>query len=140
MATAYSNCRSRLAIKLLLFILMIATLAGELALPGSDASSPAVLAQSPVATLAANLPAGNFNPEDLRAGRQIYARSCAQCHGPKGEGVSGSVSPLSGVTDLDLIRRIVRQGSVKMPPMQTLLTAQQIEQVSRFVAVELNKK
>jgi hypothetical protein len=42
--------------------------------------------------------------------------------------------------DLELIRRVVTQGSVKMPPMQTLLTRQQIEKVSRFVAVELNRK
>ena len=54
--------------------------------------------------------------------------------------MSGSTSPLIGLTDLRLIRRVVTQGSVKMPPMQTLLTKKEIEQVSKFVAVELNKK
>ncbi|MEW6210693.1 MAG: carboxymuconolactone decarboxylase family protein [Acidobacteriota bacterium] len=82
----------------------------------------------------------NASAEELRAGREIFARSCAACHGPKGEGVSGNTSPLTGLRDLDLIRRAVREGSVKMPPMQTILTKEQIEQVSKFVAVELNKK
>jgi glucose dehydrogenase/alkylhydroperoxidase family enzyme len=111
-----------------------------LALPKSYASQQALGKGSLSATAAANGAASNTSPEDLRAGRAIYARSCASCHGPKGEGVSGSLSPLSGLSDLDFIRRVVSQGSVKMPPMQTLLTRQQIEQVSRFVAVELNKK
>jgi glucose dehydrogenase/alkylhydroperoxidase family enzyme len=80
------------------------------------------------------------NQKDLRAGREIYARSCAACHGPKGEGVSGSTSPLIGLSDLEFIRRVVVRGSVKMPPMRTLLTKRQIEQVSKFVVVELNSK
>ena len=77
---------------------------------------------------------------DLRAGREIYARSCAACHGANGEGVSGNTSPLAGLSDLESIRRVVIQGSIKMPPMRTLLTKRQIEQVSKFVAVELNRK
>jgi alkylhydroperoxidase family enzyme len=80
------------------------------------------------------------SPEDLRAGGEIFARHCAACHGLKGEGVSGNTSPLTGLTDLDSIRRAVVEGSVKMPPMASILTKQQIEQVIRFVAVELNKK
>jgi hypothetical protein len=35
---------------------------------------------------------------------------------------------------------VVIQGSIKMPPMRTLLTKRQIEQVIKFVAVELNRK
>jgi mono/diheme cytochrome c family protein len=76
----------------------------------------------------------------LRAGREIYARSCAACHGAKGEGVGGSTSPLTGLSDLEFIRRVVIRGSIKMPPMRTLLTKREIEQVSKFVAVGLNKK
>ncbi len=78
--------------------------------------------------------------KELRTGREVYARSCAACHGAKGEGVSGSTSPLVGLSDLEFIRRVVIQGSIKMPPMRTLLTKRQIEQVSKFVAVELNRK
>jgi AhpD family alkylhydroperoxidase len=111
-----------------------------LALPGSDASSAVGDRRGATAVAAANELAGNASLEDLRAGRAIYARSCANCHGPKGEGVSGSLSPLTGLTDVDFIKRVVSYGSVKMPPMQTLLTRRQIEQVSRFVAAELSKK
>ncbi len=106
----------------------------------------AVAASQPVDRLQASTPvtlSGTTiiaSPEDLRAGREIYSRSCAACHGAKGEGVSGSTSPLFGLTDLDTIRRVVSRGSVKMPPMQTLLNRQQIEQVSKFVAVEFNRK
>jgi quinoprotein glucose dehydrogenase len=112
--------------------LVALALPGDFAAQSDGRSSPASIAASGT-TISAS-------PEDLRAGRAIFARSCADCHGPNGEGVSGNTSPLSGLTDLDLIRRVVTEGSVKMPPMQTLLTKQQIEQVSKFVAVELNKK
>jgi quinoprotein glucose dehydrogenase len=77
---------------------------------------------------------------DLRAGKDIYAKSCAECHGRRGEGIKGSASPLSGLSDVAFIMRVVSDGSVKMPAMRTLLTKEQIEQVSRFVAVELNRK
>jgi glucose dehydrogenase/alkylhydroperoxidase family enzyme len=110
-----------------------------LALPRSEASSAGFEGRGATSVAAANDPAGKASPEDLRAGRAIYARSCANCHGPKGEGVSGSLSPLTGLTDVDFIKRVVSQGSVKMPPMQTLLTRRQIEQVSRFVATELSR-
>ncbi|MGH9854518.1 MAG: c-type cytochrome, partial [Blastocatellia bacterium] len=110
-----------------------------LALPKSDAAGQTLARLSTVAN-AANDVAINTSPKDLRAGGEIYARSCAACHGAKGEGVSGSTSPLAGLSDLEFIRRVVSQGSIKMPPMRTLLTKRQIEQVSRFVAVELNRK
>jgi len=77
---------------------------------------------------------------ELRTGGEIYARSCASCHGPRGEGVSGSTSPLTGLTDLAAIRRIVMRGSIKMPAMQTLLTNEEIERVSRFVAGGMKRK
>lgn len=111
------------------------------ALPKSDAADR----QSPglrASTAADEAGGGSLGAsrEDLRRGREIYARSCAACHGGAGEGVSGSTSPLVGLSDMELIRRVVTQGSVKMPPMRTLLTKRQIELVSRFVAVELNRK
>ncbi len=117
-----------------------------LALPKSDAAArlgpnrQAPEFRRSTAADAANAGSIGASREDLRTGRAIYARSCAACHGAAGEGVSGSTSPLVGLSDLELIRRVVTQGSVKMPPMRTLLTKQQIEKVSRFVAVELNRK
>jgi quinoprotein glucose dehydrogenase len=109
-----------------------------LALPGTDAANGQTLGLRQA--IAENGVSIKASREDLRAGRKIYARFCAACHGAGGEGVSGSTSPLFGLTDLDLIRRVITRGSIKMPPMQTLLTKQQIEQVSRFVVVELKRK
>ena len=50
--------------------------------------------------------------------------------------MSGNTSPLAGLSDLEFIRRVVIQGSIKMPPMRTMLTKRQIEQVSKFVFPE----
>jgi quinoprotein glucose dehydrogenase len=110
-----------------------------LALP-DGAAAPASIASRRAANNGANGVAIGASANDLRAGREIYARSCAACHGSKGEGVSGSTSPLAGLSDLEFIRRVVIQGSIKMPPMRTQLTKREIEQVSKFVAVELNRK
>ncbi|MGE0130771.1 MAG: carboxymuconolactone decarboxylase family protein [Blastocatellales bacterium] len=113
-----------------------------LALPKGEAARESLAHQSSNAdgAIVASSVATSASLADLRAGRAIYARSCAACHGSKGEGVIGSTSPLTGLSDLAFIRRVVSQGSIKMPPMKTLLTKRQIEQVSRFVVVELNRK
>jgi quinoprotein glucose dehydrogenase len=76
----------------------------------------------------------------MQEGRAIYARSCSSCHGSNGEGIAGSTSPLTGLKDLNQIRRVVANGSVKMPAMQTMLTKSQIELVSRFIIEGMNRK
>jgi glucose dehydrogenase/alkylhydroperoxidase family enzyme len=110
-----------------------------LALPEGVAASASIASRRAVADVTSGV-AISASLKELRAGREIYARSCAACHGAKGEGAPGSTSPLSGLSDLEFIRRVVIHGSIKMPPMRTLLTKREIEQVSKFVAVELNKK
>jgi quinoprotein glucose dehydrogenase len=110
-----------------------------LALP-DGAAAPTSLASRRAAANGANGVAIGASLKELRAGSEIYARACAACHGAKGEGVSGSTSPLAGLSDLEFIRRVVIRGSIKMPPMRTLLTRREIEQVSKFVAVGLNRK
>ncbi|HZU07524.1 MAG TPA: cytochrome c [Chloroflexota bacterium] len=40
----------------------------------------------------AGLPARAYTPEQVAAGRDVYARSCASCHGARGEG-GGPESP-----------------------------------------------
>jgi quinoprotein glucose dehydrogenase len=114
-----------------------------LALPRSEAAAKQEPAQSvqPRESIAGASPAMTAGRRSsLRGGREIYARSCAACHGAQGEGVSGSTSSLTGVTDFDYIRRVVTRGSIKMPAMQTLLTKEEIDRVSRFVAGGMNKK
>jgi quinoprotein glucose dehydrogenase len=114
-----------------------------LALPSSEAAggqepAPAAAPRESTATAPAAIRSSQLS--SLRGGREIYARSCAACHGARGEGVSGSTSPLSGVTDYDYIRRVVTGGSIKMPAMRTLLTKEDIERVSRFVAGGMKTK
>ncbi len=110
-----------------------------LALPGDDRATPTIARASGTSELARNTAIG-LSQAGVVAGREIYARSCAECHGSRGEGISGRTSPLTGLSDFEHIRRIVSQGSIKMPPMRSLLTRRQIEEVSRFVAVELSRK
>ncbi len=76
--------------------------------------------------------------EALAAGRQAYAQSCALCHGGDGRGVPGGSAPsLQALASLDEIRAIVANGSAEMPPMNGILTPEQIDAVSRYVALGL---
>jgi mono/diheme cytochrome c family protein len=45
-------------------------------------------------------PVGN-TPDSIAAGKRVYARMCARCHGPagKGDGTSGGTTPPSDLTD-----------------------------------------
>jgi glucose dehydrogenase len=71
---------------------------------------------------------------DLDNGRRIYAQSCAMCHGARGEGVDGGAPWLPGQFDIDKILTRVRDGGVNMPAMRTLLTSEQIRDVSWWVS------
>lgn len=94
-----------------------------------DAPTPEVVARARDQTAAAT---GDFNN-----GRRVYEASCAGCHGLRGEGVTDVGPSLKGQSDIDVITQRVRQGGVNMPPMQTLLTAEQIRDVSFFVLTGL---
>ena len=90
------------------------------------APSPAAAVQSPAASVA-----------DLSTGRQVYARSCAACHGAQGSGVEGAGPALTGQSDIAKLVQKISLGGAEMPPMQTILTAAQIRDVSQFVAAGL---
>jgi cytochrome c oxidase cbb3-type subunit 3 len=63
---------------------------------------------------------------DVANGRAIYARSCAVCHGPNGEGTAiapdalNDASLLVGLTDEDLESTIRMGVDGKMAPMPNL--------------------
>ena len=116
-----------------------------LALPMNETAHEQSTAQTVAGKSTASSPRASFEitsnrRSTLQSGAQIYARSCAACHGARGEGVSGSTSPLTGLTDFAAIRRVVTRGSIKMPAMQTLLTKDEIDLVSRFVAGGMKTK
>jgi quinoprotein glucose dehydrogenase len=97
---------------------------------GSEAAARAVDAPAPQRGATA-APSGTET--ELAAGRAGYARSCAVCHGERGEGIPGVSPSLGGLEDLEAIVRAVERGGIEMPPMNTLLTPQQIRAVSRYV-------
>ena len=79
-------------------------------------------------------PAQPAPPEQMALGAQLYARHCADCHGPRGEGVPGAYPPLAGnpsvrlATPTNLIQSVLHGGFAPatagnpqpygMPPMQ----------------------
>ena len=73
----------------------------------------------------------------MHNGRQIFATSCAICHGRYGEGVAGGPPALTSLRDAAAISERVAKGGVQMPAMQTLLTKEQIRDVSDYVAAGL---
>jgi quinoprotein glucose dehydrogenase len=85
---------------------------------------------------AANRPAteggGDFNN-----GRRVYESNCASCHGMRGDGVRDVGPAIKEQNDFAAIVKRVQQGGVNMPPMQTLLNADQIRDVSFYVTAGL---
>lgn len=71
------------------------------------------------------------------SGEEIYAHSCAACHGRELQGRSGP--PLGGEFAPSLGREksyfidTVTKGRSRMPAFRTLLTEEQIERVVEFV-------
>ncbi len=111
-----------------------------LALPSNEkAQSKTVPIHSAVDFIkrGADVQAVTASKETLEMGRKVFSETCSICHGKSGEGVVGGAPALTGMTDLTNILRAVTQGGVEMPPMKQMLTGEQIDSVSKFVAVEL---
>ncbi|MEX1034182.1 MAG: PQQ-binding-like beta-propeller repeat protein [Cellvibrionaceae bacterium] len=80
-------------------------------------------------------------PEQLAMGRTVYRQQCAACHGANGEGIPQSGAPaLRGLASFADIQNIIANGNAEMPAMAAILTAEQIDAVSRHVAVELSAR
>jgi quinoprotein glucose dehydrogenase len=77
---------------------------------------------------------------DVNNGRRVFASACAMCHGQRGEGIDGGAPPIGNQTDASKIVNLVSKGGVNMPPMQTMLTAEQIRDVSAFVVETLRQQ
>jgi quinoprotein glucose dehydrogenase len=101
------------------------------AAPSQAAAPPAVSTPPP----AVRGPAPSA--ETIGKGRQIFANHCAICHGRGGEGVAGGAPALTSLRDAAAIRERVAKGGVQMPAMRTLLTEDQIRDVSDYVAAGL---
>jgi mono/diheme cytochrome c family protein len=83
----------------------------------------------------------------LVTGSDIYAASCAECHGAKGEGAEKGIPFTSGHaldhSEADFIRIVTNGKSKKkhkeMPAFRDKLTAEQIAAVVKFVREDIQK-
>ena len=73
---------------------------------------------------------------DTSAGAEIFARTCASCHGDQGQGtdIAPSIPPDLGFTDTKLL---VMGGALGMPAFGQFLGAEEIDQVTAYVVSEL---
>ncbi len=79
--------------------------------------------------------------------RELFARNCAACHGPSGEGKQIGTLQVptlrEGRAAQDPDARLLTQihdGGNGMPPFKFTLTDDQIQDLLRFVREELQKK
>jgi quinoprotein glucose dehydrogenase len=71
---------------------------------------------------------------EQRLGKAVFDQYCVACHGANGEGLNDLGPSLQNLFRVEQITQAVSLGGVEMPPMQTMLSEEQIDQVSRFVA------
>jgi cbb3-type cytochrome c oxidase subunit III len=66
------------------------------------------------------------------AGRQLFARNCARCHGASGQGKNGPKLAGKSLGE-DAIEEKVTNGGGKMPSFKKRLTPAQIKAVAAYV-------
>src|SRR5262249_30005765 len=97
--------------------------------PGGANASPA-----PAGAASAPLPPVTATPEEIAMGRDAYAKTCAICHGPTGQGIQGgSAPPIAGRRDTGEVARVINSGQGEMPSMAAGLTPEQISAIAKFV-------
>jgi pyruvate dehydrogenase E2 component (dihydrolipoamide acetyltransferase) len=97
---------------------------------------PAAAAPAAPATTPASPPAAAAaTPAEIAAGRAAYARTCAMCHGPAGQGTTMGIALTT--KDPAAIAEKITKGGEKMPPMASMLQAEEIDDISKFVAAGL---
>jgi mono/diheme cytochrome c family protein len=102
-------------------------------------ADPAAPASTPTPAAA---PAAGPTTAELANGRAVYAGvgSCAMCHGPAGQGTQMGVALTAGL-DYETVKEKVTKGMVKpgdkMPPMGAALSADQLDDLAKFVEAGL---
>lgn len=96
----------------------------------TTSADPAAATTTPTTTAPAATPA------ELASGASAYARTCAMCHGAKGEGTPAGAAIAS--RDIAAISNKITKGQVnpgdKMPPMGGMISPEEVANVAKFVA------
>jgi glucose dehydrogenase len=108
-----------------------------LALPnGEDAGAADRAASSQEVTATQVVEA---TPEQLSQGMAIFGEKCVECHGEDGRGdTANSAPPLENLPPFPDVVLMVENGGPEMPAMAAQLTAEQIDSVSRYVAIRFD--
>jgi len=118
--------------------------AADLTAPADTATGPAAPNSADTLATAPSDPAGAApaaasaaaTPEELASGRAAYSRTCAMCHGAKGEGTPAAAAIAS--RDTAVIANKVTKGGInpgdRMPPMAPMMAPGEVEAVAKFVA------
>jgi mono/diheme cytochrome c family protein len=95
-------------------------------------TAPATPAPTTTATLAPTT-------AEIAVGAAVYARTCAMCHGPAGQGTAMGVT--LAVKDAAKVKEKVAKGMLKpddkMPPLGAAMTAEELDHVASYVAAGL---
>ena len=113
---------------------------------GASAASPAPPLQTSPADVESPAGSGSFTPAATPepvpsttyapgTGGRLYAENCAGCHGARGEGYVGP--PLAPAGFASLVAPMVAEGGINMPPFGEVLSGEEIDAVSEYVAAEL---
>jgi mono/diheme cytochrome c family protein len=101
------------------------------------ATAPPEQTTAPPAASAATAPAAT--PEELVTGRAAYSRTCAMCHGARGEGTPAAAAIAS--RDAAVIADKITKGAInpgdRMPPMAAMMAPGELDAVAKFVAAGL---
>ncbi|MEJ2089235.1 MAG: c-type cytochrome, partial [Gammaproteobacteria bacterium] len=77
---------------------------------------------------------------DIAAGADLYARTCAACHGNEGKGGHGGGPSIERAMEPSYIVSIVTNGGGNMPPFGARLKAEQVRDVVMYVRSRLQSE
>ncbi len=111
--------------------------------PGTGPAAPntadTLTTTAPTTTTATTAPATALTTAEIAGGAAVYARTCAMCHGPAGQGTAMGVA--LAVKDAAKVKEKVAKGMLKpddkMPPLGAAMTAEELDHVSSYVAAGL---
>ena len=99
------------------------------------ATTPPEPTTAPPPAAASTTPAA-ATPEELASGRAAYSRTCAMCHGAKGEGTPAAAAITS--REVAVIANKITKGAInpgdRMPAMAAMMSGDEVDDVAKFVA------